>query len=404
MLTISDVESYFNNTKNEFDIRKNKNARWIDQKCTPDVLCIVSDCILNYCNENNNEFKSTDIWHAEYTRENVEEIFSKPDTNEEKSKNEYDKFFAQPLELLAYSGVLSKKKSGRSNFYEINYMEILEFIALKEKNALDFIFVYINKVIKDSGIKLYFDEFLTKQNKDSFILLKSEYEKFIIGNTRINNVTEVRRIFTKVINPLAYKYKKRGTVKGRISKSMITYSMLMYNKENFRDINIDKPKNMTRKEWAIKHKKKVNIQYYKYQSAKSKKFIKKYNDEYRNGISEVVKDKDKEPATQIHHIFPQSDYPEISMYYENLIALTPNQHFIKAHPQNNTQYIDRDYQEVLLKAKAGIIEEEINAKGESSIYSFNNFIEVLNIGFNEKHEIEENDFIMVMEAIESYYR
>ncbi|HHP7503751.1 TPA: hypothetical protein ACSGGR_002632 [Staphylococcus aureus] len=404
MLTISDVESYFNNTKNEFDIRKNKNARWIDQKCTPDVLCIVSDCILNYCNENNNEFKSTDIWHAEYTRENVEEIFSKPDTNEEKSKNEYDKFFAQPLELLAYSGVLSKKKSGRSNFYEINYMEILEFIALKEKNALDFIFVYINKVIKDSGIKLYFDEFLTKQNKDSFILLKSEYEKFIIGNTRINNVTEVRRIFTKVINPLAYKYKKRGTVKGRISKSMITYSMLMYNKENFRDINIDKPKNMTRKEWAIKHKKKVNIQYYKYQSAKSKKFIKKYNDEYRNGISEVVKDKDKEPATQIHHIFPQSDYPEISMYYENLIALTPNQHFIKAHPQNNTQYIDRDYQEVLLKAKAGIIEEEINAKGESSIYSFNNFIEVLNIGFNVKHEIEENDFIMVMEAIESYYR
>ena len=29
-----------------YDIRKSHNARWIDQKCTPDVLCIIADCIL----------------------------------------------------------------------------------------------------------------------------------------------------------------------------------------------------------------------------------------------------------------------------------------------------------------------------------------------------------------------
>lgn len=29
-----------------YDIRISGNARWIDQKCTPDVVCIIADCIL----------------------------------------------------------------------------------------------------------------------------------------------------------------------------------------------------------------------------------------------------------------------------------------------------------------------------------------------------------------------
>ena len=33
-----------------YDIRKSHNARWIDQKCTPDVLCIIADCILEFVN------------------------------------------------------------------------------------------------------------------------------------------------------------------------------------------------------------------------------------------------------------------------------------------------------------------------------------------------------------------
>ena len=28
-----------------YDIRKSHNARWIDQKCTPEVLCIIAACI-----------------------------------------------------------------------------------------------------------------------------------------------------------------------------------------------------------------------------------------------------------------------------------------------------------------------------------------------------------------------
>ena len=40
----------FLNSKN-YDIRLTHNARWIDQKCTPDVVCIIADCIENYITE-----------------------------------------------------------------------------------------------------------------------------------------------------------------------------------------------------------------------------------------------------------------------------------------------------------------------------------------------------------------
>lgn len=403
MISTDFIKEYL--TKQEYDLRVSKNARWIDQKCTPDVLSIVSDCILNYIehNGNNNLFNSKDIWLADYTKENVELIFSKPDTKHEKTVNEYDKFFSQPLELLAYSKVIKKIKKGRYNYYRVNEEKILEYIALKEKNSLDFICLYINEVLEQSDFLDNFTEFFKIQTNESYYKLKSKFEEFIIKNTKINKTKEVRRIFTKIINPLAFKLKKKGSVKGRISKNIITYSMLMYNQENFRDVNNEKPKNKTRSEWADLHKKEVNVQYFKYQSNKAKRFIKKYNDSYRNGISEVI-DGDTEFATQIHHIFPQNEYPEISMYYENLIALTPNQHFIKAHPKNNTQIIDKNYQEVLLKSKAGTIEQDFSYNGENSIYKFELLINVLNTGFNTKLEIQDNDFIAIMQAIDTYYR
>lgn len=42
-MTEQDIIRFFND-KN-FDIRVHHNARWIDQKCTPDVVCIIADCI-----------------------------------------------------------------------------------------------------------------------------------------------------------------------------------------------------------------------------------------------------------------------------------------------------------------------------------------------------------------------
>ena len=56
-------------------------------------------------------------------------------------------------------------------------------------------------------------------------------------------------------------------------------------------------------------------------------------------------------ATQVHHIFPKSQFPMIVHYLENLIKLTATQHFTKVHPSNNTQVINKDYQFLCLIAK-----------------------------------------------------
>jgi hypothetical protein len=40
------IENYLNEI--DFDIRKTNNARFIDQKVTPDVLSIIADCILEF--------------------------------------------------------------------------------------------------------------------------------------------------------------------------------------------------------------------------------------------------------------------------------------------------------------------------------------------------------------------
>ena len=81
--------------KYDYDIRKFHDARWIDQKCTYDVISIIADCIKEYVeNYNSKEFTVSDIWHSDYARENVISIFSKPDP-ELKATNEYDKYFGR---------------------------------------------------------------------------------------------------------------------------------------------------------------------------------------------------------------------------------------------------------------------------------------------------------------------
>ncbi|WRG09854.1 hypothetical protein FNE29_00280 [Helicobacter pylori] len=103
-----------------YDIRKTQNARWIDQKCTPDVLSIIADCILDFTQCNiGKSFSIRDIWDNPYTNENVKMIFSKPDLNSDFSMHEYDKFFSQPIKLLAYSGILFETKTGNRNIYTI---------------------------------------------------------------------------------------------------------------------------------------------------------------------------------------------------------------------------------------------------------------------------------------------
>ena len=365
------IKSHFNTI--DLDIRKTGNARFMDQKVTPDVLCIIADCIINYIdNTSNKEFTSSNIWKYDYSNENVMDIFGKTDVNNPKAKNEYDKFFQQPLKALSYAKILNERKVGNTIYFSIKNYKILEYISYKEKHSLEFLNIYLEKVLKDSEIWYIFDKFFNDNTKDNFDTLKSEYENFIIKNTPINGKTEVRRIFTKIINPLSFIRKKHGTKKGRFSKDIISRDELMYNRKNWRDLS--KKKAETREEFEIRiemEKDKQNA-YVKYTLNKAKNIIKKLH----FPKSEIQDEFSVGDARDVHHIFMKSQYPEISTYIENLILLTPTQHFTKAHP-NDTNIINKDYQLLCLLAKSDSIEKY------NYIYSKEDFLYVLKIGLKQ---------------------
>lgn len=388
-----------------YDIRKSHNARWIDQKCTPDVLCIIADCILEFSDSSSEEwFSSLDIWHNEYTVNNVESIFKKPNPDETKARNEYDKFFQQPMELFANAGILWKEKRGNKNFYKVWNKQLLEYISVREMNALKFLNLYNEKVLTDSDIYIYFENFFNKPNSDTFNQMKHEFGRMTVFNTPINTEVECNRIFTKVLNPMSFMRNTYGAERGYISKGKVTKDMLMYNRLNFRDIYADKPKEMTRKEYLATLEFKPNEKLIAYQSNKAKKLLRAFNDAFRNGLSEISDNFAEGLATHMHHIFPVNQFEELSSYVENIIALTPGQHYSEAHPNGNTQIIDKGFQQICLLAKADHIEENIKY-GKEIIYSFDDFIYVLTIGLdnNKYTEIDDMDFKEVVRQINIDY-
>lgn len=383
----------------DYDIRVSRNGRWIDQKCTMDVLSLIADCIIEFVGDDlEKEFTTNDIWFSPYAVENVQNIFSKPDPSK-KSKNEYDKVFGQSLKLLGYSRVLIETKAGNKNKYTINDLEILKFIALRDTNALEFLCMYIEKVLSDSGMKESFDEFFDKQTSDAYETLRNAFINFTKNNTKINGDLECGRIFTKVINPLAYKKRKYGTIKGRISKEPITREDIQYNRKNWRDINSEKPKNLSREEYPVATTDEMTD----YKIQKAKRMLREFNNANRGAMSEVDENGVfPNSATQMHHIFPVAEYPIIADYLENLIALTPDQHYLKAHPNNKTSVIDKDYQYLCLVCKTHRIKENLESTTQKHIYIFSDYLFVLNTGFDttDFDSVRENDYGTILTLID----
>lgn len=391
--------------KYDYDVRKTGDARWIDQKCTYDVISIIADCIIEYVDENNvKEFTVSDIWQSEYARENVISIFSKPDPKS-KAGNEYDKYFGQPIKLLGYSKILDVRKEKNRYYYSINNRELLEKIALRPTNALNFLYEYIVKVLKDSGIWDSFEEFFKIQTKESYKDVRDTFIKFTINNTKIKGETECGRIFTKVINPLAFKLRKQGTERGRLSKNTIILSDLQYNRANWRDELSGKDKSITRAEHEPTVEQLQARSMASYTVNKAKKAMHKFNDMIYNKKSEVYQSTEMVDATQAHHIFSQSDYPTIAEYVENIIMLTPNQHYSMAHPNNNTQYVDKDFQYICLIAKSTKIYLDLTSKKEEKFYNFEDYKFVLNTGLETEDftSISYLDFASIIEKIDYYY-
>lgn len=398
------IEQFLN--ENNYDVRKSGNGRWIDQKCTMDVMCLVADCIIEYTAENpDRTFTVNDIRYSKYAVENVQQIFCKPDPLKAAFR-EYDKYFGQPIKLLDAAGIIRGSRSGRSYVYSVINRDILEYISFREKNSYTFLCLYIEKVLKDSGIYPKFEQFFAQQDKNTFKQLKDAYVKFTIRYTPINKETECGRIFTKVLNSLACKYRKRGTEKGHLSRDVITQDMIMYNQRNWRDLLTAKPKDQTREAYEATLAMVDEDRMTKYRIRRAKRNLRSFNDKYRNGKSEIMdKGYEQDKANHMHHIFPVNEFPMIADCPENLIALTPTQHLSYAHPDNNTQYIDREYQYQCLRAKVRSVRENLMNNNDLQIYDFRTLQTVLNTGLQTElfYEIKDMDFDGILDLINELY-
>lgn len=390
----------------DYDIRKNNNARWIDQKCTMDVLSVVADCIVEFLGDNiDKEFTTNDIWYSDYTVENVQSIFNKPNPVNE-AKNEYDKWFGQPLKLLGNAKILFEEKRSGKNYYKVNNIEILKYISARDRFAHKFLVLYITKVLKDSDIYIFFEKFFEYQNKEYYQKLKVKFHSYIKENTPINGDLECGRIFAKVLNPLAFELKKRGTERGTISSNIITLDMLMYNRPNWRDIYNKKPKEITREDFDKMYEISKDDKMSTYKINKAKRQLKYYNNKYNNGVSEILNGTDVgEKATHMHHIFMASEFPLIASYVENLIALTPTQHLNHAHIDGNTNSLNYEFQRLCLIAKIAKIKECLEDIKSEKIYSFEDLRYVLNVGFRtDKFEcVALFDYATILEYIDFMY-
>ncbi|WP_394774859.1 hypothetical protein [Flavobacterium sp.] len=370
-----------------YDIRVKQDARFMDQKCTPDVVCIIADCIINLReSEPNKEFTVQDIWDSQYFIKNVKAIFNKPSATNPTTKSEYDKFIQQPLRLLAYAGVLNIEKRGTKNYYNIANLSVLEYISLKDRNAYNFLYQYFVKVLSDSGLLKFFESYKVKYEDGTltqvdFEALKSRFIKFIIGNTAINKEVEIKRIYPKLLNLYACENDLPGSVGGKISKSQFYYTDLMYNRKNWRDISKDKT--ISRKE-AINESEQNIVSGTAFNAYLVQKAICQIKKMYTE--SEIKDQWSNGDATQVHHIFPKSKFPQLAHYLENLIKLTATQHYTKAHPNNKTDAINPDYQLVCLLAKTDNIEKSLN-KNEI-YYRKDSFVYCINTGLSKDLKVD----------------
>jgi len=356
----------------DLDIRKSKDARFVDQKCTPDIVCFMAECVLNMV-ATKPSFVINDIWETQYFIQNSRVVFTKPWANDKKAYNEYNKVLSQPLKLLAYARILNVQKVSRSLTFSLNNEVLLDYISSKDRNAFNFLYCYFTKILKDSGFLKNLEDYEKNYPKglnNARATLYDKYYRFIKGNTPTQSRKDIQRMFHKILNVYAHEHNIPGS-KGKFAR---TYSEIMYNNKNWRDV--DKDKLVTRREAESEEDKEKSAVLNDYYVRKAIALIRKIHKE-----SEVKDKWGVGEATQVHHIFSRAEFPALAHYVENLILLTATQHNTKAHPSNKTQQINKDYQLTCLLAKSESIEKSLERN--EFYYRKESFILIINKGLSE---------------------
>ncbi len=365
----------------DLDIRKTKISRYFDQKTKIDVVTFLAECVLQLIeNDERKKFTIKDVWKMDYFVKNVPDWFKKPTPDDPKAKNEYDKFVSQPLLTLHYSGLLGGIKK-RSWEFHCEDKILLEYVSRNHRKAHEFLSLYYTKVLNDSGLGDYLEEFLKQQNNNTLNLLKTQFYNLMKEHTPVGNTyatgdnpgkTECMRMLNPTLNIICAKRNKIGTKSGRLADHVIMADELAYNRINFRDLK--KSKALTRKQASA-----IQVPYFDHEESQAKKTMKKmygnkpmFLDEFYHCIQ-----------PQIHHIIPKNHNPKFAGYVENMINLSPTQHTDKAHRVDgkvHTNDINIGYQRKLLIAKSFYIEKSLYNGLE--YYSKLDFIDLLNCGMD----------------------
>lgn len=107
-------------------------------------------------------------------------------------------------------------------------------------------------------------------------------------------------------------------------------------------------------------------------------------------------------ATDAHHIFMKSEFPDLADLPENIIALTGTEHYSYAHPNRNTQRIDPNYQMICLISKLDSIER--NFQSGRNDYSLADFTKVLNEGLDTEEFNEQMGYEKIKAHLLTYLR
>lgn len=384
------ILDYFENNKKVFVLNVQKRGplpRFFDQKLKTDVLNINAKCI-KHIFEKKKWFTISDVWKDEFTKEEVYNKFKKPKTDDKKLKNEYDKFFGQIFNFLSFYYIIHPEKKGKINLYTVLDDEIINFLAESIENCSIFISTCNEQFIKENNLSKPFEIFFNTQDQESFINLKEDFISFIWKHTNISygKKTEAGRIFSPFLNSISYSRNKYGTKKGFLSPDIITFKELLYENDNFRFKDTDKKKGESRDDFIKRKLCEVDEQ--QVWHALEREAVKKVKN-LNNNISEFSGEKN---AHHIHHIFPRHEYRDLCYLKENLISLTPTEHLSKAHPNNNTRIICKDFQKELLKNKFDKIVENYE------FYSVKSFVKILNSGYklDLPESLDHNDIKRVL--------
>lgn len=370
-------------------------ARWMDQKVTFDNLHAIAVAV-DFMIPDDSEFTRFTIQGSKVLGDVIRREYGKPSLENEESKNEYDKFIAQPLNALSYAGVLSSERRG-TRYYRVRDREMLQYIAAGDRNAREFLITYIQTVLSLWGwwgrVETYFN---SPQTNDDLRGLKTQFYYLMVAKTGLgsrkssNPTVESSRIFTKVLNPLAFAYGAHGTERGRVMKTIPSRLDLVYNRPNFLDVAAKKPKDLTRKQFeSILAEKAVKFPAQTNQSA-----VMRSVRTYHRDVPEVPSAVGGK-ARHVHHIFPKSSHAELADTPENLIALTSAQHLFEAHPEGNTQKVDPIFQRNALLYKLESIEKSRIA--DDGMYDYARFADVLFRGYGIR--VESPDYHACHKAI-----